>query len=201
MLIRKFIIFLLVFLTKTGITFSKSPKLEKNCPDHGIDKDQLDVNVIPINLRNSENHLNYRQIYMQLSVNDTIKNCMDTKKFNLTIGLDQVNKIGAVKIGSTATKHLINVSDNNKHLEITSCNFDDDQVSNSELADFLSSIGSDTKTAKGMSKETIFFSATSELWNIENKISNVQIKFDKEDKKKMCDYRGFLEVYAVLAVR
>ena len=188
---------MLIFLTKTGITSTKSAATGKNtCPTYELDTDQLEINVIPINFRNADdNNQNYRQMFMQLSVNETVRTCMNENKFNLTVVLDQSVQGNEIKVGSIATKHIINVGE--EHLEILSCKFRDNQVSDKDVIKFLELINSfDSKGNKDVdsSQELVFFMGSSEFGNIKNIINHIQISFGDKGQNKMCDYRGCLEI-------
>ena len=194
MITKKSRIFLLVFLTTNWINFAE-PSLEKDCPTQEIGKDQLEVNVIPFNFRSldADNDQSYRLMSMHLSVEDSVKTCMDENRYNLTIGLDQPfvkdDRGMQSQIANIATKHIINVGE--KQVDIESCQFDDNQVSDKELIDMLGLANG--MSDKGKAEEFIFFTASSKLWDMKENIANIKIGFEKKGKEKMCDYRGGCE--------
>ena len=196
MIIRNFKIFLLVFLTAATTTktktsvFAKKPD-EGECKDGKIDPANLDVNVIPIDFRHNDSQ-NYRQMFMQLSVNETVGKCMNETTYDLKLSLDPPFERDDIKVGSIATEHFINVEKD--HLEISSCNSNNDKISNDQV-DYLLGLANQGKgTSSEKFRETIFFIAPKELWSINDNIDTIQISFKDADKKKMCDYRGCLKI-------
>ena len=199
MITKKSRIFLLVFLTTNWINYAE-PSLEEDCPSQEIEKERLELTVMPFNFRrvDDDNDQDFRLVSMNLSVNETVKGCMDKNKYNLSVGLDKsfLGQPGDRKIDSIATNHLINVG--KEHLDIASCKSDDKPLEDGELTGLGLANGSGEN---GMEKEFIFFTASSGLWNIGGSITNVTISFEEEDKKRMCDYSGgffgFITVYCI----
>ena len=181
--------FLLAFVTTTEITFQKSTN---NCKNQTIATDKLEINTIPLSFRNSydDNEKN-KQMLIQLEVSKTLKKCMDTDKFNLTIDLNEtvLENGNGVKISSTATQHIVKIG--KQSLEIESCNDSAENKKNTEKH-LKSSLG----VAKGKGKnkiahELIFFMAPFQLWDVKDKVVNIKLSFASEEKKT-CDYRECL---------
>ena len=196
MIIRNFKIFLLVFLTAATTTKSKTSVFAKKvdggeCKDGGIDRENLEVNIIPIDFRNNHSQ-NYRQMFMQLSVNETVGKCMNETTYDLKLSLDPPFERDDIKVGSIATEHFITVEKD--HLEISSCNANNYQISNDQVDDLLGLFNQGKGTSSEKFREIIFFTSPKELWSINDNIDTIQISFKKGDKKKMCDYRGCLKI-------
>ena len=196
MLTRKFVIYLLVFLTTTiGITF---PKPSSNCEDQVIEKDQLDINAIPLNYRNSyENNQKNKPMLIELEVDKDVKKCLNHERFNLTISLDEtIPDHGELKVGSTATPHIVKIG--RQSLEIESCDDSSDNRKKEERKDeekFLKNLKKSLGLAsKGKNLETIYFTAPSQIWDIKDKVVNITVTFDESKKKRSCDYRECSEI-------
>ena len=190
MLTRKILVFLLVFITLSGITLPKPSELEKKCPTQPIEKEKLDINVMPMNFRNSYDNQRNKQMLMQLSVTKKVKQCMDDNKFNLTITLDEsgAGYDDEMKVSSTATQHLITIGE--KAIEIESCkDSDHDNKESEKYLKHLLSWTSQDKSNRRLQKEIIFFTAPFNLWAIEQmRISSITMMFDEPNKKKNCEY-------------
>ena len=203
MLTRKYVQFLLVFLTTSGIpetitssatTGSSSPKTTKPCEHQEIGKKKLEVDIKPINFRNTyDNHQKNKQVLLKLSVGKHVKNCMDGHKFNLTISLNETvsEHHDEVKVSSTATQHIVKIG--RKSLEIESC--DDSVVDKLKTEhDLKESLGLNKKKNKNKHQELIYFIAPSQIWDIKDKVVNITVTFDESKKKRSCDYRECSEI-------
>ena len=186
MLIRKCFVFLLVFLKLFGVTFQKTRS--RHCGDLEIEKDKLEINIMPINFRYSENEKN-KQMLMQLSVSNKVKNCMDSNKFNLTIGLDVpiLEFDNEVKVNIIASQHLVKVG--KQALEIERCvdSTDNSPMSGQDLK-YLQGWTNKGKNNKKIHKELIFFIAPVQLWEIQGNVKSITMSFEELSTKKRCDY-------------
>ena len=183
--------FLLVFIAIAG-EIGSSPSIRSACSVKNIKKKHLIIEETSIKFRNSTVKDNEIQMFMRLTeISKDVKDCMDKNKFNLKINLKQPLSEDNVKIGSTATQHIVSVG--KKHLGIESCTFDDQKVSDEHLM-LLNFIGSDNSKAKEDAfQEIIVFIAPVELTGLEKNIKSLEIEFEDEDQKKTCGtYRGFL---------
>ena len=185
--------YLLVFIATTGGIGSKS-SLRSSCPGGTIEKKKLKIEETPVNFRNSSGNGNgdndkyEKQMLMRLAVSKNVKECMDSNKFILTINLDKPISDDHLKVGSTATQHIVTVAKDNVRIE--SCFFDENKISD-EYFMLLNVLGIDNKEKQGIFQELISFMAPSELSGLKKNIKDLKIDFEDEDRKKTCEtYRG-----------
>ena len=117
---------------------------------------------------------------------------MKDSKFNLNITLDrEFSDLERIKVGGSITQHIVSFSE--KHLQIQSCYSDVEKFSNYDLISFPGvSYGTDDENME----ERIIFTAPALLWEMQQNIESIQVSFDDEDKKELCDdYRRFLEIF------
>ena len=125
--ISKIIQFLLIFIAIAREVVS-NPLIRSTCKVSNITKSQLKIEETPINFRNSAGNRNDIQMLLRLEeISKDVKDCMDQKKFNLTINLNEPLSKDHLKVGSIATQHIVSVG--NETVGIESCTFDGQKVS------------------------------------------------------------------------
>ena len=176
--------FLLVFIASAG-EIGSNPTINSTCPVQNIKKRKWKIEETPINFRNSSGvRENERQMLIKLKVSKDVKNCMDNNKFNLKINLDKPISESDVRVGSTATQHIVNVKSN--YVEIESCNFDDQEVSDEQLI-LLNLLDSESgESNDGTFKKFICFLAPPILWELKKNIKNMMMTFEGENQKMPC---------------
>ena len=187
---KKLAHYLLAILATAGEILS-NPSTRSSCPGGTIEKESLKIEETPVNFRNLTGNEEQKQMMMRLTVSEDVRKCMDSKKFNLKINLDQPISEDYVEVGSTATPHIVTVDKN--HVGIESCNFDASRISDEYLMLLnvlgLENFGDNEGTLK--TQELIFFTATSKLLEFNQHINSIEIEFEDESEKKTCDtYRG-----------
>ena len=187
---KKLAHYLLAILATAGEILS-NPSTRSSCPGGTIEKESLKIEETPVNFRNLTGNEEQKQMMMRLTISEDVRKCMDSKKFNLKINLDQPISEDYVEVGSTATPHIVNVDKN--HVGIESCNFDASRISDEYLMLLnvlgLENFGDNEGTLK--TQELIFFTATSKLLEFNQHINSIEIEFEDESEKKTCDtYRG-----------
>ena len=179
--------FLLVFIATYGEVFSNQ-SIKSDCKSQDIKKDNLQIFETPINFRNltEDENENEKQMMMRLTVSEDVKECMDTKKYVMKINLDKQISEDDVKIGSTATQHIVTVGEN--YVGIESCDFDESKISDEQLM-LLNVLDLDS-AADDKTKEyqlIISYITSSELTGFEQNIKNIKINFEDKDQKKTCE--------------
>ena len=187
---KKLAHYLLAILATAGEILS-NPSTRSSCPGGTIEKESLKIEETPVNFKNLTANEEQKQMMMRLTVSEDVRKCMDSKKFNLKINLDQPISEDYVEVGSTATPHIVTVDKN--HVGIESCNFDASRISDEYLMLLnvlgLENFGDNEGTLK--TQELIFFTATSKLLEFNQHINSIEIEFEDESEKKTCDtYRG-----------
>ena len=187
---KKLAHYLLAILATAGEILS-NPSTRSSCPGGTIEKESLKIEETPVNFRNLTGNEEQKQMMMRLTISEDVRKCMDSKKFNLKINLDQPISEDYVEVGSTATPHIVTVDKN--HVGIESCNFDASRISDEYLMLLnvlgLENFGDNEGTLK--TQELIFFTATSKLLEFNQHINSIEIEFEDESEKKTCDtYRG-----------
>ena len=126
--VSKIIHFLLVFIAIAREVVSNPIPIRSTCKVSNITKSQLKIEENPINFRNSAGNRNDIQMLLRLEeISKDVKDCMDQKKFNLTINLNEPLSKDHLKVGSIATQHIVSVG--NETVGIESCTFDGQKVS------------------------------------------------------------------------
>ena len=187
---KKLAHYFLAIIATAGEIIS-NPQIRSSCSGGTIETEKLKIEETPVNFRNLTGSEDEKQIFMQLEVSEVLRNCMDNNKFNLTMDLDKPFSKDEVKIGSTATEHIITIDQN--HISIESCNFDENQVSDQQFILLNFQQLANKKTDEGDFQELIFFTMPSVIGEITKNIESIRIDFEGLNQKKTCEtYRGFL---------